>query len=277
MLAIAFLPRLRSIKISRSFACNVAFLALLSVAYNSLATFGLRHLDIPAGTFSQMMTLVIVPFALLLLRRRVLCQTWIGLTLVVVGIFVALAPGVGDINMFGMGLMLASCTIEACYLVRLNDYVKTVDPVSLTVVLLALIAVFSGVAWVATDPLSIPAMQLDASAWASLFMYSIFICGIAMALNIFAQKTASVQDTIIIYAMQIVFSTIFSATLPKLLVQPVPLTTYAVMGCAFVCLGNVVSELDMKSILSRFKSLNEDAPDPLIEGGGVSLHDKGFH
>ncbi|MEG0016835.1 MAG: DMT family transporter [Gordonibacter sp.] len=254
VLGAAFFARLKKMHLSRSLVLNASFLATLSVAFNVLATIGLRYLEVSTGTFAQMMTLVIVPLALFLLRRSVSPQRWAGIAIVIVGIFIALGPSVGSIDLLGITLVLSSCVIEAVYLIRLNACAKKADPMQLAVLLLALISLFSGIVWAVFDPWSIPALRLNAAALASLFMYSLFICAIAMALNIFAQKTAAVQDTIVIYALQIVFSTIFAATLPDLLLEPVPLTAFAVIGCSLVCIGNIVSEFDYQKYVKAVKA-----------------------
>ena len=252
ILACAFLPRLRKLKLNRSMVGAIAVLAAMNVAYNVLYTMSLRYLDIPTAVFLRMSTYLIVPIGLLLLRRHVAARTWTGLALVVAGIFVALGSGIGAVNPLGLGCILGSCTIEACYLIRLNDYAKQVASEQIIVVMLGFVTLFSGIVWAIFDPAGIVSItEMSATTFASLLMDGIFVCCIAVTLNVFAQKVAMVQDAIIIYALQIVFSILFAALLPALMVDTVPLSVASVTGCLLVCLGNIAAELDWKKLFGR--------------------------
>lgn len=251
ILGVVFFGRLRKLRLSRSVVGNVALLAAMNVTYNVLYTMSLRYLDIPTAVFLRMSTYLIVPIGLLVLRRHVAARTWIGLSLVVAGIFVSLGSGIGELNLMGVALMMGSCTIEACYLIRLNDYAKVVASEQIIVPLLGFVTLFSGIVWAVLDPAGVITLNLSATTFASLLMDSIFVCCIAMTLNVFAQKVALVQDAVIIYSLQIVFSVLFAALLPDLLVDTVPLSVASISGCLLVCLGNVAAELDWRKLFRR--------------------------
>lgn len=269
-LVLTFLPHLKKMKLTRSLILNVAFLAFLNAGYNALYTFGIRSVELSTGEFTRMMTYVIAPIALLLLRRRVPLRTWVGIVFVIIGICVAVVPTMSVLDTNGALLVIASCVFEAVYIVRMNDYIKQVHAVDLIVLLFPMSAIFSGIAWVGTDPASVFSLQLDLAAISSLLMVSIFICGIAVVLNIYAQKTAYVQDVVIIYSLQIVFSTMLAATLPQLLVRPEPITVTVAVGCVLVCLGNLVAEIEMKPILRKLRGRHLEKLTDGQETGGSS-------
>lgn len=267
-LLLLFFPRIKKLELSRSFVLNIALLALLNVLYNVFYLNSLRSINVTTGEFSRMMTYVIVPMALLLIRRPVPKRTWVGILFVILGICVAVFPTMGDLDRLGVGYMALSCVIEAFYLVRLNDYVKQVKPTDLIIVLYPLIAVFSGIAWAVSDPGSVFTLQIDAAGWASLAMCSIFVGGIAVVLNIYAQKTAMIQDVVIIYSLQIVFSTIFSATLPSLLMTPEVLTANTIGGCVLVCFGNLVADMELKPFVDKLRGRGKEKAVEAGDGRG---------
>ena len=269
-LALSFFPRLRSMQVTSSLVLNTALLAALGVAYVVCYTYGLRYLGISTGEFASMMTYVIIPMALLIIRRPVPLRTWVGIVLVVLGIIVAVGPGSEHLDSQGVAFMAVSCVIQAVYVVRLNDYAKEVDPADLVLLLMPFEALFAGIGWLVVDPGTILTLRLDAAAMASLFMCSIFVCGVAVALNVYAQKTAQIQDAIIIYALQIVFSTILAAILPELLIEPEPLTPSVICGCLLVCLGNLVSNPDFRDFTKERRRRVRQALHPKGEGGDAS-------
>jgi|GEM_PF-687229 len=251
ILGVVFFGRLRKLKLNRRVMGNIALLAAMNVAYNVFYTMSLRYLAIPTAVFLRMSTYLIVPIGLLILRRHVEPRTWIGLALVIAGIFVSLGSGIGALDLTGIALMLGSCTVEACYLIRLNDYAKVVASEQIIVPLLGFVTLFSGIVWAVLDPNGMVTLDLSATTFASLLMDSIFVCCIAMTLNVFAQKVALVQDAVIIYSLQTVFSVLFAALLPGLLVDTVPLSVTSVTGCLLVCLGNIAAELDWHKLFGR--------------------------
>ncbi len=74
------------------------------------------------------------------------------------------------------------------------------------------------------EPRTVFALSYSTEMLSSIFVYSYFICAFATVMNIFAQKQASARTASVIYSLEIVFSTIFSATLPPILVDRITLT-----------------------------------------------------
>ena len=250
LIALVFCRRI-SFKIPKKALLKLAALSVLNVGYNALLTYGLRNMDITSGAFTFSMTIVIVPIVLFSSRKHVSLQTWAGTGLIFLGIMIALGPSVFDLGMMALLAMLGACILRAIYIVLLNELAKEAEPSQVVVIMLVMVAAVSALLWVITAPETITSISYDANLLASVFIYSLFICAIANVFNIFPQKVASAEATAIIYSLEIVFTTLFAAILPDMLVERAIPTIPVVIGCALVCVGNIVSSYDFAALKER--------------------------
>ncbi len=194
-------------------------------------------------------------------REQVSKGTWIGTLCIFIGILVGLGPDLFNIEPIGLTLLLAACVIRAVYIVMLNRLVKTAEPGKVSIVMLFFVAAISSVLWCATDIENVLAFNIDASGFAGIFIYALAICALCNVLNLYAQKTASAQQATIIYSLEIVFSVLFAAFLPSVLVDTVQLSINSAVGSLFVCIGNVAANLDigaLKAVKSRRKAASRN-------------------
>ena len=219
---------------------RVAALSVMNTALNVLIIVGLGSFDVSTGAFTLSMIAVVLPVMLLVMKRGVGARTWISAGFVLAGVAVAVFPAVGPPQFGGLATMLASCAIRALFIVKLNDYAREHDPVTLAAGMSGFNAAIAFVPWCAMQPATFAALPWSPELVAAYFVYAFFVVGFATVLNIFAQRRATAAQSTIIYSLEIVFSTIWATCLPPTIVDPVELSLPIVAGCALVVAGSLV-------------------------------------
>lgn len=245
---------------------RVLLLSVLSSAYNVLAEEGYDYFSVSAGAFTLTMTVVVLPVMLLVMRRGIDKRTWASSLCVLVGIIVALYPSFEHAQAMGIVLMVASCVFRAFFIVKLNDFARDHDPVSLSAGMTMFNAVITFIPWCAMEPMTFADLPWSPRLIAVYFVFSYFVVAFATMINVFAQRRATAVHSTIIYSLEIVFSIIWATCLPGTLVERVELTPAIVVGCALVVLGNLVKimpfsrdeedsdELDAATALDKAKA-----------------------
>ena len=205
--------------------------------------YGLSYFDVSGGAFAFALTAVFMPMAMAVFRRAVGAKAWVSAGVVAVGVAVAFAGQIDVAELPGLGLMAAGCFVRCCFIVKLNDFARRYDPVSVSALLCTTVGVVSFGLWTVVQPETFAALDLSATTLAALFVYGYFVVAFATSVNVFAQAHANAMDAALIYALEIVFSVVWAVVLPASLVEPSQLTLQVGAGCALVVLGNVVGQV----------------------------------
>lgn len=225
---------------------RVIILGLLNSAYNVLYLMGLNEFNVSFGAFTASMTVVILPVLLLVMHRGVGIRTWISSLIVLSAIVVSLFPSFEGQNLWGLSAMTVGCLIRAVFIVKLNDWARDHDPVTLTMGMSVTSATASFACWFTVEPITFFGLTWSADLIGSYFIYAYFIIALATVLNVYAQRRATPAHATIIYSMEIVFATIWAAILPGDVVDTVPVTAHMVIGCLLVVVGNLVEIVGRK-------------------------------
>ena len=221
-------------------------LGALNCTYNTLYLYGLNYFDVSSGAFTFSMTVVVLPVVLFTLRKKVKAKTWVSVALVLLGIVSALGENVANINPTGLFLMFMGCLVRAVFIVKLNDFAREHDSVTLSTFISIFVSVFSFIIWFVLQPSTFSAIPWSGTIVASLFIYAYFIVAFAQTLNIFAQRRATATEATIIYALEIVFSLIWGAVLPETLIERTIPTAFQIIGAVLIVAGSVIEIVDFK-------------------------------
>ena len=232
------------------FLRRIALLGILSATYNALYLTGLEEFDVSAGAFTVSMTAVILPVLLLVMRRGIEKRTLVSALIVFVGIAVALAPAIHSDDLRGLNVMIAGSLLRAVYIVKLNDYARLHDPITLATGMATIGAITAFIPWFCTTPTTFFSLPWSAELIAAYFVYGYFIVALTTVLNVYAQRRTSAAHATIIYSLEIVFATIWATVLPVDVLESAPLTPHVIIGCALVLIGNLV-------VIMRRGALNE--------------------
>ena len=228
-------------------------LSVLNCIYNVLYLYGLNYFDVSTGAFTLSMTVVILPVLLMMSKKSVGKRTWISALLVLIGIVISYAGKLGSLNPYGLMMLVGGCVFRAAYIIKLNDYSREHDPVTLSGLISLIVGVISYVIWFVFQPATLGAIEWNSQIIASLFIDAYFIVVFAQTLNIFAQRRANAATATVIYSLEIVFSLIWGLTMPADLVDPVTPDVFMIIGVAFIILGNLAEIIDFTYIRSTMK------------------------
>ena len=228
-------------------------LSVLNCAYNVMYLYGLDYFDVSTGAFTLSMTVVILPVILLMSKKRVGKRTWLSALLVLIGIAVSYAGKLGSINLYGLMTLIGGCVIRAFYIIKLNDYSREHDPVTLSGIISLIVGTVSYMIWFVFQPSTLGSIEWNSQIIASLFIDAYFIAVFAQTLNIFAQRRANAATATVIYSLEIVFSLIWGLTMPSDLVDPITPDVFMLVGVAFIILGNLAEIIDFTYIRSMMK------------------------
>lgn len=232
---------------------HVLLLSVLNCGYNVMYQYGLDFFDVSTGAFTLSMTVVILPVILLMVKKRVGKRTWISALLVLIGIAFSYIGKLDSINPLGLLTLVGGCVIRAVYIIKLNDFSREHDPVTLSGLISMIVGVISFAIWFVYQPATFGAIEWNSQIIASLFINAYFIVVFAQTLNIFAQRRATAASATIIYSLEIVFSIIWGLTMPPNLVDPITPDIFMLVGVAFIVLGNLAEIIDFSRVKSSRK------------------------
>ena len=258
VLAACFFKRIKRemSKSSKKILLKCLLLGVLNCAYNALFMYGLKSFDVSTGAFTFSMTVVVLPVVLITMRKTVGAKTWISVALVLSGIVIALGGSLIQIPYAGLLFMLLGCIIRSVFIVKLNDFAREHDSITLSVFISAFVAVISFVIWFVLQPSTFATIPWSSTIIASLFIHAYFIVAFAQTLNIFAQRRATATESTIIYSLEIVFSLIWGAVLPENLVDRAIPTPFHIIGAVLIVAGSLVEIIEFKG-KRRLKNVSE--------------------
>ncbi len=258
VLAACFFKRIKRemSKSSKKILLKCLLLGVLNCAYNALFMYGLKSFDVSTGAFTFSMTVVVLPVVLITMRKSVGVKTWISVALVLSGIVIALGGSLTQIPYAGLLFMLLGCIIRSVFIVKLNDFAREHDSITLSVFISAFVAVISFVIWFVLQPSTFATIPWSSTIIASLFIHAYFIVAFAQTLNIFAQRRATATESTIIYSLEIVFSLIWGAVLPENLVDRAIPTPFHIIGAVLIVAGSLVEIIEFKG-KRRLKNVSE--------------------
>ncbi|WP_028544522.1 DMT family transporter [Paenibacillus taiwanensis] len=212
----------------------------------ALQTIGLLHTTTTNTGFITGISVVLVPFAMLLfMRQRLAWSTWAAAMIAFVGLY--LLTFNGGVLTFNKGdLLVFFCAI--CFALQIaltGKYAPVYDTLPLVIVQLGTVGVLSAVFSLFTESLGSPA-----ALWTSLTNSDVLVAlavsiGLSTAFAFWAQtwsqRYTSATRVAIIYATEPVFAAITGVTFAN-----ETLGGWAIVGCALIFGGMVLAEIRWK-------------------------------
>ena len=176
-----FFKRIRqeTAKYGKKLLLRCLLLGVLKTAYDVLFLYGLDYFDVSTGAFTFSITVVVIPVILLTLKKKVNKKTWVSVILVLSGIVCALGSSLYNTQITGLLIMFIGCTVRAFFIVKLNEYAKEHDPVTISAWISVIVTAIAFGIWVVLQPATFAAIPWSGTVVASLFIYSYFIVAFA--------------------------------------------------------------------------------------------------
>ncbi|HHX64324.1 MAG TPA: DMT family transporter [Chloroflexi bacterium] len=231
----------------RGVVAGVLIGLFLFVGYG-LQTMGLQYTSASKAGFITGLSVVIVPIlSALVLRRQPAREALLGVTLATVGL--ALLTLNHSLSIARGDLLILACAFSfAAHIVSVSAFAPRVDPLALTIVQVATVAVLSAVVSLLVEPaFAWPTPPV----WAAAGFTGILATAVAFAVQNAVQRFTTPTHTALIFTGEPVFAALFGVLLAGDVMTPA-----AIAGGALIIAGTVISEIRWSErtavIISRF-------------------------
>ena len=218
-------------------------LAAELIVFNVLLLAGARGTD-PTVTACVLSTYFafIVLFSQLFFRIKQDRNKWIGIGVVLIGVFFMMNADI--IGLFNRNILflIAADVVFAFYLLTTERYSVSSNPAILSIGQLFFGFLLSGACWIAESlirhtPMALPREQ---SFWGSVFFISFFIRGLYTIVQIYAQRYTSPLNVALIFSTEIIMTMFASPILSHLFgMSEERITPLRILG-AFVMMGGIL-------------------------------------
>ncbi|MDU4891244.1 MAG: DMT family transporter [Clostridium sp.] len=212
----------------------------------ALQQIGMASTTAGKGGFITGIYMVIVPVLGLFLKQKTNKNTWIGIVLAIIGLYLltitdGLSIGKGDL------LVLMSSFLWATHILIIDNFTKKIDPLKLSSIQFATCSILSLV--VAFGFETITAVGIKGALMAILYG-GLLSVGVAYTLQVVAQKDAKPTHAAILLSMESVFGVIGGA-----LFLEESLNGRGLIGCVLIFVAIIISQIKPADEL---KSVNEE-------------------
>lgn len=229
----------------------IMLLAAGFALFNFMNIFSLKYLTVNDSSFIFSLTVALVPVINLFLGSRSPLSTWIGVLIIVGGVWFASGAVYDGDELTGGLLSFSGAVVRAFFLIGLNRVSKRIGGGRMLVELIWLVALFSIVVWIVQDPAGIAAFDFS---WATMFpilCFSLLSIVVANSAVILVQKYATTVETAVILSVQLVFTVLFMAIVPAVFELPEPITMVNALGCLLIVIGSILATCDVKNMFHK--------------------------
>jgi drug/metabolite transporter (DMT)-like permease/membrane-associated phospholipid phosphatase len=226
-----------------------ALIGVFLLAGYGFQTLGLRHTSASQAGFITGLSVVMVPIlAALVLRRAPGVETLLGVILATVGLaLLSLNLGTGILHVAHGDLLILFCALSfAAHIISVSAFAPDRDPVALTIVQVAVVALASAVisflipaGWPAPRP----------STWFAAAFTGVLATAVAFGLQTAMQRFTTPTRTALIFTGEPVFAALFGVLLAGEV-----MTTRGVVGGLLIVTGTVISEIHWSERAARLVS-----------------------
>ena len=241
-LLLAVIFRKRLMQSGRSILSHGAICGILLLAAYATQTYGLKTTTPGTNAFLTAVYCVLVPFmAWGLFRKQPTLYNWAAAAMCITGI--GLISLSGDLTIgIGEWLTLLSGVLYALHIMGLSRFGEQDDPVALTIVQFAVVAVLS---WLCTLTVERGASFPALAVWPQLMYLTVFATAVTLVCQSVGQSLTPPSQSAILLSLESVFGALFSVLMGK-----ESLTLPILCGFTLVFLSVIVSETQL-SFLKR--------------------------
>lgn len=200
----------------------------------SLQQIGMTYTTAGKGGFITGIYMVIVPLLGLFLKQKTGKNTWIGIALAIVGLYLLtitedFSIGKGDL------LVLMSSFMWAIHILIIDNFTKKIDALKLSSIQFATCAILSLAIAFIFETITIEGIQ---GALVAILYGGLLSVGVAYTLQVVAQKDAKPSHAAILLSMESVFGAIGGA-----LLLDEKLNGRGLIGCALIFIAIIISQI----------------------------------
>jgi len=221
-----------------------ALIGVFLFAGYALQTIGLQYTSSSKAGLITGMSVVMVPFlSAVVIRRAPGTQAMIGVVLATVGLVLLSLGPVNSLRVERGDLIILGCALGfALHIVSVSVFAPRHDPLALTVVQVATVAVLSGAVSLTGSGWATPSVQV----WYAALFTGVLATALAFALQNHLQRFTTPTHTALIFAAEPVFAALFGVWLAG-----ETLTHRGIAGGVLIVAGTLASEVDWSERTAR--------------------------
>ena len=191
--------------------------------------------------------MVIVPFlGFFVFKKKILLREWLAAITALFGLFLlSFSDGFGNVN-FGDLMVIVSAFFWATHILMIDRFVDKVSPMKYSMVQYLTCTLLNGVTALFCEHISVSGITVT---WIPILYTGILSIGLGYTFQILGQKDANPNFASIVLASEGVFAAVAGAV-SAMVIYGVKLNPFehirAIVGCALMFLGTVISQIDLK-------------------------------
>ncbi len=209
---------------------------------SSFQQVGIVYTSAGNAGFITTLYVIIVPVLGLFLKHKINRQTWVGVFLAIIGLYLLSVKGDFSLGK-GDSLVLISAFFFAVHVIIIGFYADKVNVIKISIIQFAVCSLLSLVVALFTEEIVFSTLK---QAAIPILYGGLMSVGVAFTLQVVAQRRAVASHAAIILSFESLF-----ALLGGWLILNEGFTTRALIGCGLMLVGLIVSQFDFES---RFDS-----------------------
>jgi drug/metabolite transporter (DMT)-like permease len=238
---IVFQKKLRNTNLKTAkYGAILAGIAFLVFAF---FTFGVRYTTVSNAGFLTCLAAIFIPLILFLFTREIPNRkVMISIVLAVIGIYLLT---LNSQILFNLGDFLCIiCSLAfAAHIIVTGKFAKEVDPVTLGVIQLGFVALYSSVFSLIFEN---PTLPSTVESWFTVLILSVFCTAIGFIVQTYAQKYTTPVHTGLIFSMEPLFAAFFAFAFAHEM-----LLIRGYIGGIILVLSIINIEVDIKSLIKK--------------------------
>lgn len=227
--------KIREAKWTKTLFLGGTLCGLTQFSASFFQQYGLAFTTAGKAGFITQMDIAVIPFILILLKKRVSKITWLGVVLAMFGMYLLSVTEDFHIQ-FGDGLVFCCAVIYAVQILLIDYFVDRSDAVRLAMLQFAIAAVLSAICMLIFDSPDIEAIK---DCWIPILYTGILEIAAAYTLEIFGQKSTPPAISSIILGLEGVFAVVCGS-----IFLHEHMTGREGLGCVIVLIAVIVTQLD---------------------------------
>ncbi len=245
ILTIVFFKRLK--EFSRQTLLRSLIIAAIICGNLLLERIGISKIPASTASFVASLNIVFVPLLMLVFKRRLTANNITGIILILIGLVFTSGLKPGDSINSGVLAMAAGCVFMAVYILVVDNFTKTTDPLMLGIGQMYFTAIIGFILWFIEEPNTFFSISYTNELLANIFMLAFFAKAYAYIMLMYSQKYASPIAVTVIASTEPVVTMILALLIPDTFGQTESMTISTTFGAALIVAGAIFAGTDFLS------------------------------
>lgn len=245
ILAVVFFQRLS--RFNKKILLQSLLLAAIICLNLIFERLGIARIPASTASFVASLNIVFVPLLLLLFRHRLTRNNLAGILFILTGLVFTSGIKAGDAINYGVLAMTAACMFMAVYIITVDRFTKSSDPLLLGIGQMFFTALLSLLLWFIEEPRTFFSLTYTKETLANIFLLAFFAKAYAYIMLMYSQKYASPITVIVMSSTEPVVTMVLALLIPNTFGQTETLSGAKLAGACFIVAGAILAGTDFLS------------------------------